>query len=74
MVILYGTEDCHLCELAEQILVEAGCLFAKVDIAELDDEGLYQSLELRIPVLEIRKTAKQLGWPFSLDDVRVFLK
>lgn len=47
--LLYGTEGCHLCEDAEQLLLEAGLAFSKQDIIE--DPQLLQNYGVLIPVL-----------------------
>jgi glutaredoxin len=50
LVILYGTEFCHLCDEAEAILVETGVGADFIDI--VDDEALLEKYCTRIPVLQ----------------------
>ena len=76
-IILYGTQGCHLCELAEALVV-AECLerswdfsLALFDIAEQDD--LMSRYGTRIPVLCRKDTGKELNWPFDQESVRLFL-
>lgn len=73
--ILYGTSACHLCEVAEALLLSAGEIgpapdFVKVDISESDD--LFERYGLRIPVL-LRADGSELDWPFSAGELHRFL-
>ncbi|NWD69930.1 glutaredoxin family protein [Pseudomonas gingeri] len=71
---LFGTLGCHLCELAEAILmplVEHGLMVELVDIA--DSEALFDTYGLRIPVLRRVDTGAELGWPFEVEQVVTFL-
>ncbi|WP_285420585.1 glutaredoxin family protein [Pseudomonas sp. efr-133-TYG-5] len=72
---LFGTLGCHLCEVAEAMLmefVEHGLLVELVDITE--DEAWYEAYRLRIPVLRRVDTGAELDWPFSADEVVAFLR
>ncbi len=72
---LFGTLGCHLCEVAESMLMEfvqRGLLVELVDIA--DDESWFEDYSLRIPVLRRVDTGAELGWPFSADEVVAFLR
>ncbi|MEX5340666.1 MULTISPECIES: glutaredoxin family protein [Pseudomonas] len=72
---LFGTLGCHLCEVAEALLmpfVEHGLLVELVDIA--DSEALFERYGLRIPVLRRCDTGAELGWPFDAEQVVAFLK
>lgn len=72
---LFGTLGCHLCEVAQGVLmpfVEHGLLVDVVDIAE--SESLTEIYGLRIPVLRRNDTGEELDWPFdSADQVAMFL-
>lgn len=73
-LILYGTLGCHLCELAEQLLlpyVAKGWPVELVDIAE--DDALLAQFSLSIPVLEDVETARHLVWPFDATALNNFL-
>lgn len=66
-LILFGTSACHLCEEAEVILLhlkEAGLNFSfeKVDIAE--DDSLFKTYGLTIPVLR-DSAGTEINWPFT---------
>lgn len=72
---LYGTLGCHLCEVAEALLmpfVEHGLLVELVDIAE--DESLVERYSLLIPVLRRCDNGAQLNWPFDAEQVVTFLR
>jgi hypothetical protein len=71
---LYGTGACHLCDLAEALLIrlaEEGGDFAfhKVDISKSDQ--LFERYGIRIPVLR-HPDGAELDWPFSPGELRLF--
>jgi hypothetical protein len=68
---LYTTAGCHLCAEAEKMLAALLPVDAveRIDVAESDD--LIARYGERIPVLE--QDGRELGWPFSLLDLRAFL-
>jgi Glutaredoxin-like domain (DUF836) len=59
---LYGTSACHLCELAEEMLMAHGLNYTKVDIS--DAEALLERYGVLIPVLR-HPDGRELNWPFS---------
>jgi len=61
--ILFGTEGCHLCELAADLLGETGIRFQQVDI--MANTEWQEKYGLRIPVLLHSKTGRELNWPFD---------
>jgi thiol-disulfide isomerase/thioredoxin len=72
---LYGTSACHLCDMAEELLLAlagegADISFEKVDISESDK--LFERFSLRIPVLA-NAAGAELDWPFSAGEVSRFL-
>ncbi|MFB4392938.1 MULTISPECIES: glutaredoxin family protein [unclassified Pseudomonas] len=72
---LFGTLGCHLCEVAEGVLmpfVERGLLVELVDIAE--SEVLFERYSLSIPVLRRCDSGAELAWPFEADQVVAFLQ
>ncbi|MGC7838756.1 glutaredoxin family protein [Pseudomonas wayambapalatensis] len=72
---LFGTLGCHLCEVAEAVLmpfVEHGLLVELVDIA--DDEATVERYGLIIPVLRRCDSGTELPWPFDAQQVVAFLK
>ncbi|WP_028620691.1 glutaredoxin family protein [Pseudomonas sp. Ant30-3] len=72
---LFGTLGCHLCEVAEAMLmefVEHGLLVELVDIS--DREEWVEDYGLRIPVLRRIDTGAELDWPFDEEQVAAFLR
>ena len=72
---LFGTLGCHLCEVAEAVLmpfVEHGLLVELFDIT--DPEDLTDAYGLRIPVLRRADTGAELDWPFDAEQVVAFLR
>lgn len=68
-MILYHTEGCHLCELAESLA--SRCIgangFEKADIA--DDPELFARYGTLIPVLRDPVSGQELRWPFGTDEI-----
>ena len=67
-VTLLGTEGCHLCELAQAVLVESahylpGLVVYLEDIG--DSERDIERYGLRIPVLRHDQSGLELDWPFD---------
>ncbi|MWV12542.1 glutaredoxin family protein [Pseudomonas sp. R-28-1W-6] len=72
---LLGTLGCHLCEVAEGLLmpfVEHGLLVELVDIAEREE--WVEAYGLRIPVLRRCDNGAELDWPFGPEQVAHFLR
>lgn len=71
----YITEDCELCEEAEQILVRTPLdTPLPVDVVDISQsEALVQQYGERIPVLRMEPEGKELDWPFTSEDVIAFL-
>ena len=71
-LILYQRDDCHLCDLALDVLAEARIPeFESVFID--DDEALEARYGLRVPVLHRSDTGAELDWSFSADRVKAWL-
>ena len=75
-LLLYGTEACHLCDLAEG-LVNAALAdsavywhYRKVDISESD--ALFERYGWSIPVLAA-PDGSELRWPFDQPALAAFL-
>jgi len=73
-LILYSREDCHLCEVAEELLATCGpeAAYEKVDIET--DLNLIRRYGVRIPVLYNQSSQTELFWPFERDDVLILAK
>ncbi|MNO83344.1 hypothetical protein D3C76_746480 [compost metagenome] len=72
---LFGTLGCHLCEVAEALLmpfVEHGLQVELIDIAE--NEEWVETYSLRIPVLRRTDSGAELNWPFDGEQVVAFLR
>jgi hypothetical protein len=72
---LYGTSACHLCELAQGMIMtekplRGGLVVEDVDISESDT--LFERYGVRIPVLQ-HPDGRELDWPFSPAQLRQFL-
>ncbi|MES2580856.1 MAG: glutaredoxin family protein [Pseudomonadota bacterium] len=70
---LYSTSHCHLCELAEALLIESTEKLVEV-IEIANDDRLLSQYGLRIPVLKRLDTNAELGWPFNSNDIALFLR
>jgi glutaredoxin len=71
-VILYTQPDCHLCDLAVQMLEQCGVGWREVDI-ETDPE-LMQKYGIRVPVLYRPDVERELNWPFTAETVKAFVE
>jgi glutaredoxin len=69
---LYSTWGCHLCDEAEQLLLQAGLegRFQVVDI--VDDAQAFARYRLMIPVLCLGDN--ELCWPFDAHRLATWLK
>lgn len=72
MLILYSTEGCHLCEMAQQLIEQARIdgPVRSVDIAF--DDSLFSRYGVTIPVLRFQDS--ELGWPFDFQELLQWLK
>lgn len=72
LFILFGSEGCHLCELALDMCkhIVAQEQLNIVDI--VDDEQLVEKYGVHIPVLKRTKDNNELYWPFSQEDIIEF--
>jgi glutaredoxin len=69
---LYTRPDCHLCELAEQMLEECGVGWQSVDIES--DLALIRRYGNHVPVLYRADIDRELFWPFNSATVRDFIE
>ena len=71
ILVLYTTEDCHLCELAEELLEElqASRNFALQSVDISADAALVDAYGMRIPVVKNPATEQEIGWPFQVADL-----
>lgn len=75
-LIFYTTAQCHLCDLAEALLVSTPLPepipVDAVDIAQ--SRLLVERYGTRIPVLHRSDTGEELDWPFTSDQLMNFLR
>jgi len=73
-LVLMTTSGCHLCEIAEQLIVanlQQNCIVEAQDIAESDE--LIERYGVRIPVMVCEVSGKELGWPFDGEGLLEFV-
>jgi hypothetical protein len=69
---LYQRDNCHLCDLALEIL--AAARIPDFESVFIDyDAVLEERYGLRVPVLRNEASGAELGWPFDLERLRTFL-
>jgi hypothetical protein len=69
---LLTTAGCHLCDQALEVIQRAAPRLELVLVDIADEDALIERYGTRIPVL--RQGERELGWPFSLLDVRSWLE
>ena len=71
-LILYQRDDCHLCDLALDVLAAAGT--PAFDSIFIDgDAALEDRYGVRVPVLRNATDGRELDWPFDADTTRRWL-
>lgn len=70
-VTLYTRPDCHLCELAEQMLENCGVRWQAEDIESSVD--LLRRYGTHIPVIRRPDVDRELYWPFTEESLAAFL-
>ena len=69
---LFQRDDCHLCDLALEVLAQARVpAFESVFID--GDEALEARYGIRVPVLRNGDAGAELDWPFDAERVSRFL-
>ncbi|MGH8077095.1 MAG: glutaredoxin family protein [Lysobacter sp.] len=72
MLTLFQRDDCHLCDLALEVLAAARAPeFDSVFIDE--DAALEARYGVRVPVLRDEARGVELDWPFDAERLRDFL-
>lgn len=67
--LLFQRDDCHLCDLALEVLAAAGApAFESVFVDE--DPVLEARYGTRVPVWRDDRGDRELDWPFSVEAVR----
>ena len=71
-LILYQRDDCHLCDLALDVLAVARV--PEFESVFIDgDAGLEDRYGVRVPVLRETASGAELDWPFDAEQVRRFI-
>ncbi|MEX0962572.1 MAG: glutaredoxin family protein [Pseudohongiellaceae bacterium] len=72
-LIFYTTAGCHLCEHAALLLdtlAAQGSIQFEVEQIDISmDEELVELYGIRIPVLKNATSSKEIGWPFTSEDI-----
>src|SRR5690606_8333911 len=72
-LILYQRDDCHLCDLALDVL--AAARLPEFESVFIDgDDVLEATYGVRVPVLRDAGDGRELDWPFDVEGVRSFLE
>ncbi len=72
MYLLFQRDDCHLCDLALEVLAAAGApAFESVFVD--GDPALEDRYGTRVPVWRDGTNGRELDWPFDADAVRAFI-
>ncbi|MAY01459.1 MAG: thioredoxin family protein [Gammaproteobacteria bacterium] len=75
VLYLYTTADCHLCDIAENMLRQQAVQAIQVELVDIiESEQLMQDYAERIPVLRFKDDDTELGWPFNDEVLRDFLQ
>jgi len=73
ILVLYQRDDCHLCDLAIDVLAQARAPdFSSVFID--NDNALEARYGERVPVLREEESGRELDWPFDAAAVRRFVQ
>lgn len=70
---LYQRDDCHLCDLALEVLAAARA--PEFESVFIDDEAsLEERYGVRVPVLRNDTTGAELDWPFDIVHLQAWLQ
>lgn len=73
--ILFTGTDCHLCDVAKQLIKEQ--TQGSLDITEINvkvERDYFHNYGARIPVLKNTQTGNELGWPFDQHTLMEYLQ
>ena len=72
LLVLFQRDDCHLCDLALEVLAAAHS--PEFESVFIDgDASLEDRYGARVPVLRAPAAGRELDWPFDVAGVRRFL-
>ena len=75
-LILFGTAACHLCEMADELLIPLLKAYPQIQLEMIDiaEQSQWQEqYAIRIPVLLHPQSQQELGWPFDQAAVVKFI-
>lgn len=74
-VRLYHTLGCHLCELAEaMLLAETKSHHLQLELQDIaENDALIEHYGVRIPVVQRLDSGAELSWPFAQETLQSFL-
>jgi hypothetical protein len=76
MYLFLGTSGCHLCEqvrgMLDDLKKNVQVVVTEIDIAE--DIQWQNDYALIIPVILHHETGRELGWPFTQDELYNFIR
>ena len=72
LLTLFQRDDCHLCDLALEVLAQARAPEFESVFIDGDDE-LEARYGIRVPVLRDETRGVELDWPFDVETLRAFL-
>jgi len=70
---LYSTAGCHLCELAWELLCDAGIDQHTEQVDIMSRPEWLQRYRFTIPVLQHLDSGHELNWPFDDGDLKQFM-
>ena len=72
-LILFQRDDCHLCDLALEVLAAARA--PEFESVFIDGEAMLEArYGERVPVLRDDGDGRELAWPFDVEGVLTFLE
>jgi hypothetical protein len=72
ILTLFQRDDCHLCDLALDVLAQARV--PEFDSVFIDGDAALEAVYgERVPVLRDEAGARELGWPFDVATLRAWL-
>ena len=75
-VNLYTTLGCHLCEEALELLRQLQIEGLEIEVSEIeiaDSDELMSAFGVRIPVVTSENSEGDIGWPFTIEELKAFL-
>ena len=76
IVNLYTTLGCHLCDEALTLVRQLQSTGLTIEIREIeiaDSDKLMSAYGVRIPVITSDNSEGDIGWPFTIEELKAFL-